>query len=443
MPLSLAQKFINIGMPSVLATEYAQQIISGVFSSSRLQEASMPTALAAYLASSLSAGTYVASRAMQLGLTDAQARLTQSTIPTFTALNFKSSNTVNIRSTIAAARTGASEADWDFIGSSTPVGVGAGTGAGSLVGARANVFHATTASVINAAGARARWNAFWGCQGYPTGGNLNLIDPRISFGPGWTNGLGSSLGGPMFTNTTTTADGVIFTPVGAFDRITVNFSRFSGGGLMDLLIDGASVGNVNTAGTPAQMIGQTFNVTLGVHTVEVRRISGSDSFMGAKTWNSSALGIEFNGMGFTGSTVADWTDTASPRSPINALQTHAPKATFIMLGNNDVVAGVAPATYKTSKRSLIDVAKLSGDCVIISPQYVNTTLASQSAQDAYKQVDIELSAEADVPMISVADMFGTYADGSVKGFYADSLHLSRKAHNLLGTQLGRYLLGLN
>lgn len=76
MPLSLAQRFINLGMVSQLAKEYASQLERGVYNWRRLMWVSMPPALAKYVTDSLAAGTYNPNVAAEKGMPPAIAQLT-------------------------------------------------------------------------------------------------------------------------------------------------------------------------------------------------------------------------------------------------------------------------------------------------------------------------------------------------------------------------------
>lgn len=76
MALSLAQKFINLGMPSPLAVEFANQLNTGVYNWKRLMWNSMVPELAKYVAESLAAGTFDPRIAMEKTMSEAVATLT-------------------------------------------------------------------------------------------------------------------------------------------------------------------------------------------------------------------------------------------------------------------------------------------------------------------------------------------------------------------------------
>jgi len=76
MALSLAQKFINLGMPSPLAVEFANQLNTGVYNWKRLMWNSMVPDLARYVADSLAAGTFDPRIAMEKTMSEAVATLT-------------------------------------------------------------------------------------------------------------------------------------------------------------------------------------------------------------------------------------------------------------------------------------------------------------------------------------------------------------------------------
>ena len=78
MALSLAQKFINLGMASPLAVEYANQINTGVYNWRRLAELGMVPILAKYVAESLAVGAFSGRIAMEKTMTEALANLTTS-----------------------------------------------------------------------------------------------------------------------------------------------------------------------------------------------------------------------------------------------------------------------------------------------------------------------------------------------------------------------------
>lgn len=75
MPLTLAQKFINVGTPVQLAIELARQLTVGQYSAQRLMECDMSQPLSRYLATSLASGSFDPVKANGLGMVAAQAAL--------------------------------------------------------------------------------------------------------------------------------------------------------------------------------------------------------------------------------------------------------------------------------------------------------------------------------------------------------------------------------
>lgn len=78
MALSLAQKFINLGMPSPLAVEFANQLNTDAYNWKRLMWNSMVPDLAKYVAQSLAAGTFDPRIAMEKTMSEAVVTLTAS-----------------------------------------------------------------------------------------------------------------------------------------------------------------------------------------------------------------------------------------------------------------------------------------------------------------------------------------------------------------------------
>lgn len=75
MALSLAQKFINLGMPSPLAVEFASQLNTGAYNWKRLMWNSMVPELAKYVTESLNSGTFDPRIAMEKTMSEAVAAL--------------------------------------------------------------------------------------------------------------------------------------------------------------------------------------------------------------------------------------------------------------------------------------------------------------------------------------------------------------------------------
>lgn len=76
MALSLAQKFINLGLAAPLAVEYATQINTGTYNWRRLMWLGMVPQLARYVAESLAAGTFDPRVAIEKTMSEAVANLT-------------------------------------------------------------------------------------------------------------------------------------------------------------------------------------------------------------------------------------------------------------------------------------------------------------------------------------------------------------------------------
>jgi len=352
--------------------------------------------------------------------------------------NFTPANTRKLRKSLGNVIAGSSRARWAVAGSSSVVGVGT-----TPPNYKAHSFVAYLAEALAKLGIPAQWNSLWGTSGYLDNAGHNQADARTTFTADWTNLAGASLGGNLFTNPAGT--GALTTSfVDAYDSIDIWYNRLSGGGIFDALIDTVSQGTTNTNGGAAVLKKSVTGLSLATHLLEIKRASGGAvNIVGAEAFNSAAPAINLLNMGWSGSDSSDWASTTASRSPRNALPVIAPDATFLLIGNNDLVAGRSPSDFVANMTSVIQGAKLSGDAVLIAPQFINpaTLITSgpstgqavgQPAQDAYAAALKQLALDADCPLLNWQARIGSYAQGVADGAYADDLHVARFVHAPFG-----------
>ena len=372
--------------------------------------------------------------------TPEQLSATMGALNSFPALgvyNANRGNTAKLKKSLGKVISGEARARWAFAGSSSFVGTGT-----NPPNYRAHSVIAYLAAALSGRGIRAQWDSIWGTQGYNDLAAHTIADPRTTFGAGWTNVIGSSLGGSMFSNQADTTD-LQITFEGEYDAIDIYYNRLSGGGTFEVFIDDVSQGTQSTnAGAAVIKLIKT-GFALGEHVLKIRRISGGQvNIIGVEAYDTTRPALNLLGMGWVGSASPDWASTTAARSPRNALPVVGPEATFLLIGNNDISAARATAIYKINMQTIIEGAKLSGDVIIVGPQEVNPAVYDQSLQDEYFAARLELATEFDCPLIDWKAHLGTFAQGSAIGAYADDQHVRRFAHAQFGQFMAEVLVRL-
>lgn len=321
------------------------------------------------------------------------------------------------RKALAKVRSGGGRAKLALIGDSTTMGAGS-TGA-STNNAIVKSYPTQLAALLNSYHVGALASSSWGIALLPA------TDPRVVYGTGWVQATAvASLGGPMAScpNTATTA--LAFTPADQWDTCDIYYAKNSGLGTFTVNVDGgATLATVNANATSG-FAKETISTTLGSHTVNIARngTGGTIYIAGIHCYNSAENVVDVFNLGWYGSKVSQWHVTTNGWSTGNALPILAPDLSVICLTINDWNAATDTSAYTASMQALIDVAKTTGDVILMTGVPSSTSSASVEQQATYNAICASLAASNDIQIIDLTERWGSYVESNALGYYADGLH---------------------
>jgi lysophospholipase L1-like esterase len=327
----------------------------------------------------------------------------------------------------AAAAAGTRNAKLLCIGDSLTTGYGA-SGV-PYAGAEPLSYPAVLAGLLSSYHG-SRENLF-GSHTATTFADLLAYDIRLTATTGWgLFGVGSSIGGAVLTNASNTTGALNFTPSIPVDTFDIYSPAAIGCDNLTIAVDGGSVIATVNLNVSTTLIKTTVSAgALGSHTVNLKRTvnGGNGVFVsGIVGYNSAVKEISVYNGGWSGSTAANWNDATFPGwSPKPAIPIVAPDLAVIFLGANEILGGVAPATFSTNLQAIITAAKLSGDVLLVTPPPVDTGLASAAAQQAIVDVVYALALTNKCNVIDLYARWGSsYTNSLAFGRYGDGIHAS-------------------
>jgi lysophospholipase L1-like esterase len=329
------------------------------------------------------------------------------------------------RAALAAVRSGGTRpGPVLFIGDSTTMGAGSGTGGTlNLNGAFPNSPISQLATLANAQGSLAglvSFNSLLGNQrsniSYPT------YDTRVTLGANWTN-VQATLGGLAFKYTNGAANNLAFTPPAAFDTIKLYYIRATANGSFTTNVDGgASLGTINTAGTNA-LLSQTYTVAKATHTINIVPNNDAAFYVVAiVTYDSTVKRLDFVQAGWSGALASDISDSSLPWSPINAITTLAPSLCVINLTINNSNAATDLTTYATQMTTIIAACQATGSVVLMVGAPSSTANATNGTLDGYVNTLRSLAITYNCPLLDLKARWTSYAVTNALMPYFDTLH---------------------
>ena len=337
-----------------------------------------------------------------------------------------------------AARTavlaGASRALIVGVGDSTTAGVGAGAG---LPGRRKDGYPAKLAAKLSALGLDGNGQSFMGNQNASTA-NTTTFDPRLVLGAGWVveGGIEAPGMNPFRNNSDTTA--LSWTPDEAFDTVEIYYLRNTGLGTISWDVDGGSATNIVTTGAEA-LAKATVTVALGLHTVNIKRVSGACYVAGVVTYNSATKAVDVINAGRPSATTTTMQAAGNAWSPLRGIPAIAAHLYIIDLGINDwnSVGAIAVATYKSQLAIFAAACYAAGDVILRVPVPSDPTWQTMEIQSQYRTAIYEV---AQAGGYVVADMFTRWTSraASVDKYY-DNVHPNEAGYIDEAEMLGRYL----
>lgn len=332
------------------------------------------------------------------------------------------------RSAVAKVLAGEARAKLLFVGDSTTVGAGAGTGgSGNMNSAISRSIAARVASNLNRT-VPTMWDSIWGSQNVTSLVTYPAYDPRVSLGTGWSMAGGGTLGSHFFQYTTGSAGTLAFTPTASCDRATVYYYRNAGQGSYAINVDGgATISTVSTAGA-AGFVADTVSFAAGTHTINLVASNNGNMFIsGVIPWLSTTVSVDVILGGWHGA-LAGTINGAGSFGPLTALRAIAPDCTVINLTINDSNAGTDMATYRGHMASIIAAAQESGDVILMVGPPSNTVAATNGTLDQYVATILDLADYYGCGVVDLKERWGSYAESSPTLPYFDNLHPNNRAY---------------
>lgn len=219
--------------------------------------------------------------------------------------------------------------------------------------------------------------------------SVPAYDSRLSFGAGWEAGdtpgdLG--VGGAAFSNNGTTND-LNFAPGVSFDRIQVWYGGYSGSPQYDLRINGTtSVGTLSMNQGTDNVYSQTFSVTAGTHTIQVRGNGTGGGFIyGIRVWTEASPKLHWVNASWWGATLQANALNTSVFSGVNTLSQLLAGAgvgncaTIFMIGGNDKAASRTEAQFKGDYTTLVNAALVYGHVFMFGQVWGNSGITESDA----------------------------------------------------------------
>jgi hypothetical protein len=330
------------------------------------------------------------------------------------------------RKVIAAVLAGQRvRAGW--LGDSTTVGAGAGTGTNGLVGARANNFVTKLAAYLTSLGIPTYNEAVFGDQNTFTGSAVayTSYDPRwvvSGFTVNGVNTLGQSAWRSVAGGST-----IAFTPGISFDKFDVYYIISGGQGSFNVNVDGgANIGSAtSTAGTAAT--GKTtFTVAAGTHVINLTTVDANVvSIIGIVPYLSTAAGIDFIQCGNYGGTIGGFIASAQAWNPANQslLSKMGWSVVNMQCTINDANSATALATYAAGLATFEAAHVTAGAKVQWQTGIVSGTTQSTDGTLAGIVAAVEAQAYANGDLfLRYGERLGSYAQVNADGWMYDTKH---------------------
>jgi lysophospholipase L1-like esterase len=329
---------------------------------------------------------------------------------------------------LAGLRAGAGRARLLVIGDSTSCGAGAGDdGPFKLHGAYARAWPQLLGQG-EAPFPPVSANSLIGTQGVNQVAP-ELYDPRVSPGHGWAAADGTAtLGGAMWGHAGPPPGALAFTPARRFDSVTIRYLQQPGRGGFTVLADGATLGQVTTAGAPAYATAR-FSSAPGTRSISIEPRDERPICIGAiETADSATPAIDVLQAAWFGARVANFAGNAAAWSPRNAIPLFAPHLTVINLTVNDSNNGTTPDDYRTRMQQIVTAARATGDVLLMTGAPSNTPQAADGTLAGFIAILDELARVNGCALLDLTRRWGSFADAQRHFPYADNLHPGARAN---------------
>lgn len=355
--------------------------------------------------------------------------------------NFKTSQFTKTKAMRARVTGGSGRGRICIPGDSTAWGEGGGdSGTNNRVNAKLRAWPTILAQRLTTNGLSSNWEGIYGSGGVavatvPIATHRSLYYAGMNARASWDVAAAARLGGVWFQNPT---DGGIlsYTSTMAVNRFEIADITAAGGGVISYNIDG---------GAETQLVqtnaSSTFRLTtidagsVGVHTINITRVSGTGFFIGLRAWNEAAPQVDVLNFGMGSSVVADWVVSTVGYSPLPSLTTMCATADLVILPFtiNDAIPPTSTASYKANLQTLINAAKAGGaDVLLQTGNPCSTSADSNANQQAIRQAMKDLALLNDLPMIDLFDRYGDYLNMVAQNLMFNSRHPNTAGYASIG-----------
>jgi hypothetical protein len=284
---------------------------------------------------------------------------------------------------------------------------------------------------------------------YASGGNVGITAPAdfnsvykagMSIGgTGWVFSTSTTFGGCLWTNTTDTTSTITIVTQSSCDTMELQYPIVTTAGVISYSIDGGSDVNITETGTNAQGKQTVSLGSLGVHTIVIKRVSGTAFFGGVRFWNSAVKQCQIINGSRCSSNSIDWVVNANPWSPLPSLTNICAGASagFIFHTINDGLNNTADATYSANIGTIdAAIAGTGADVVYGTGIPSQTTAVSQAIQDRILTNLKNQAVSRNRSMVSFPDLLKDWVTMNANGYTFNSNHANTAGYAVMGNFMG-------
>lgn len=367
--------------------------------------------------------------------------------------NFKASQFVGARQALLNVKNGVQREIFLAVGESTIEGESAGDTDGANNRKNQAVYRATSivAGILANAGYPTNTTSFFG-SGSLAGVNLITnwragtvqIMPGVDFATAWVlNGAGT-VGGTLFSSG---GSGTASFNPQTVSAVPIPVDTFR---LFDITASGAGTGTYNVDGGVSTPVTQTSATesyrstiipagSLGSHTLNLTRSTGTFFVAGVHAYNSAAKELDFFNVGVGSAKISDLLIATTQYGRLPALLQVAAgaKIVFIKIQINDSAAGTPEATFKANYQSLIDaiksVAAPNVTIVLNTSQPSRIDIIPDATQQLYRQYVKDVALANDLPCIDQYAIFTNWVAMNANGYAFNANHMNKAGNDAEGS----------
>ncbi len=345
-----------------------------------------------------------------------------------------------------------------FVGDSTMVGVGAGSGGSADVnGSRPYSVPLQAAARLAARGYKVATETL------VTDNNNGIAAatwhgyrPEVVLTGSLSTASDSPQIGGLHTSIGVGGNSLAYTTTAEVDRLDLLLHRRSDFGVLGVSVDGGAVQSFSLANAAEDLTWQAIaGLTLAPHTFTFTRVSGACRFpVIVDAHNSAENAFHIYNAGARNWTSTDWVVADHPNSPLSAIAYAAPDVVVIDLGINDWrQSGTSIATFKANMQTIIDACLAAeAQVALCIPHAIQTYVTVTDAWSLPATIAAyqELAATNSCVLVNAPHEFyaaglvaadpATYAAMSAAGLMNDTLHTRPLPYQIKGHALADVIL---